>query len=42
MTHKFKVIAEFAKDISFETPDVEAFLKTKENIQGALCVFQEI
>ena len=32
MTHKFEVIAEFAKDISFETPDVEAFLKTKENI----------
>ncbi len=32
MTHKFEVLAEFAKDISFETPDVEAFLKTKENI----------
>ena len=32
MTDKFKILAEFAKDISFETPDVETFFKTKENI----------
>ena len=32
MTDKFKILAEFTKDISFETPDVETFFKTKENI----------
>ena len=32
MTDKFKILAEFAKDISFETPDVETYFKTKENI----------
>ncbi len=32
MTNKFKILAEFTKDISFETPDVETFFKTKENI----------
>ena len=33
MKEKYKIITEFAKDISCETPDVETYLETKENIQ---------
>ena len=32
MTKKFKILTEFAKDISYETPDVETYLQTKDNI----------
>ena len=32
MTEKYKILTEFAKDISFETPDVETYLQTKEDI----------
>jgi len=32
MTKKYKILAEFAKDISCETPNVETFLQTKDNI----------
>ena len=32
MTGKYKVLSEFAKDVSFETPDLETYLETKENI----------
>ena len=29
---KYKILAEFAKDVSNETPDVETYLQTKDNI----------
>ena len=32
MTKKYKILTEFAKDISYETPDVETYLETKDNI----------
>ena len=32
MTEKFKVLAEYIKDMSSETPDIETFLFVKENI----------
>jgi len=32
MTEKYKILAKFSKDISCETPSLEAFLQTKENI----------
>ena len=32
MTEKYKILTEFAKDISYETPNVETYLETKENI----------
>ena len=32
MTEKFKVLSTFIKDMSSETPDVESFLYTKDNI----------
>ena len=32
MTKKYKILAEFAKDFSYETPDVETYLQTKDNI----------
>ena len=32
MTKKYKILTEFAKDVSYETPDVETYLSTKENI----------
>ena len=32
MTKKYKILIEFAKDISYETPDVETYLQTKDNI----------
>ena len=32
MTEKYKILAEFSKDISCETPNLETFLQTKENI----------
>ena len=32
MTKKYKILTEFAKDVSYETPDVETYLKTKDNI----------
>ena len=32
MTKKYKILTEFAKDISYETPDVETYLQTKDNI----------
>ena len=32
MTKKYKILTQFAKDISYETPDVETYLQTKENI----------
>ena len=33
MTENFKILAEFIKDISSETPDVESYLFVKENIK---------
>ena len=32
MEKKYKILAEFIKDISAETKDVESFIYTKENI----------
>ena len=32
MKKKYKILAEFAKDVSCETPDIETYLQTKENI----------
>ena len=32
MTKKYKILIEFAKDVSYETPDVETYLQTKDNI----------
>tara|TARA_B110001452_G_scaffold172279_1_gene144347 strand:+ start:1120 stop:1551 length:432 start_codon:yes stop_codon:yes gene_type:complete len=32
MTKKFKILANYIKDISSETPDIETFLFVKENI----------
>ena len=32
MTIKYKILTEFAKDVSYETPDVETYLQTKDNI----------
>ena len=32
MTENFKIVAEFIKDMSSETPDVQTFLFVKENI----------
>ena len=32
MTENFKILAEFVKDISSETPDVQSYLFVKENI----------
>ena len=32
MTKKYKIVTEFANDVSYETPDVETYLQTKENI----------
>ena len=32
MTIKYKILTEFAKDVSYETPDVETYLQTKNNI----------
>ncbi len=32
MTENFKIIAEFVKDISSETPDVQSYIFAKENI----------
>ncbi len=32
MTEKFKILSSFVKDMSSETPDVESFLYTKDNI----------
>ena len=33
MTENYKILAEFIKDISSETPDVESYLFVKENIK---------
>ena len=32
MTKKYKILTEFAKDVSYEVPNVEAYLETKDNI----------
>ena len=32
MIKKYKILSEFAKDISYETPDIETYLQTKEDI----------
>ena len=32
MTKKYKILAEFAKDVSYEIPNVETYLQTKDNI----------
>ena len=32
MTEKYKILAEFSKDISCETPNLETFLQTKDSI----------
>ena len=32
MTKKFKILAEFVKDISSETPDIQSYIFVKENI----------
>ena len=32
MTKKYKILTEFAKDVSYETPDVETYIQTKDNI----------
>ena len=32
MTQKYKILTEFAKDVAYETPDIETYLQTKDNI----------
>lgn len=32
MAEHYKILTEFAKDVSFETPDIETYLESKENI----------
>ena len=32
MTKKYQIVTEFVKDLSFETPDIETYLETKDNI----------
>mgnify|MGYP001332212099 CR=1 FL=1 len=32
MTEKFKILAEFIKDMSSETPDIQSYIFVKENI----------
>ena len=32
MTKKYKILTEFTKDVSYEVPDVETYLETKDNI----------
>ena len=32
MTNKYKILSNYVKDMSSETPDVESFLYTKSNI----------
>ena len=32
MTENFKILAEFVKDISSETPDIQSYIFVKENI----------
>ena len=32
MTEKFKILAEFIKDMSSETPDIQSYLFVKENM----------
>mgnify|MGYP003325674037 FL=1 len=32
MTEKYKILSNYIKDMSSETPDVESFLFTKDNI----------
>ena len=32
MTENFKILAEFIKDISSETPDIQSYIFVKENI----------
>ena len=32
MTKKYKILSNYVKDMSSETPDVESFLFTKDNI----------
>ena len=32
MSKKYRILAEFIKDVSAETPNVESFIFTKENI----------
>ena len=32
MTENFKILAEFVKDMSSETPDIQSYLFVKENI----------
>ena len=32
MTEKYKILSNYVKDMSSETPDVESFLFTKDNI----------
>ena len=32
MTKKYKILVQFVKDISYETPDIETYLQTKDNI----------
>ena len=32
MSEKFKILSSYIKDLSSETPDVESFLYTKDNI----------
>ncbi len=36
MTENFKILAEFVKDISSETPDVQSYIFVKENISKYL------
>ena len=36
MTENFKILAEFVKDISSETPDVQSYIFVKENISRYL------
>ena len=34
MSEKYKILSNFVKDMSSETPDVESYLSTKNNINN--------
>ena len=32
MKEKYEILTQFAKDLSYETPDIETYIKTKEDL----------
>ena len=42
MSEKYKILSNFVKDMSSETPDVESYLSTKNNINKYLVISQVV